>query len=60
MSKSSVSKKPVYGWGFESPKGKLVGDVFSNKMSAGAYVGDYGDDYKIVKVQICKYVAKKK
>ena len=54
--------KPTYAWGFEKENGTFYGEAFSTKSSAV----DYKDgnpvvkDYKLVRVQLTKYVAKKK
>jgi len=52
-----AKKKPFLGWAFESPKGKFYEDVWSYKPATY----DYPDgDWNLVRVQISKYVSKKK
>ena len=56
---ATAKKKVVTGWGFENAKGNLINDVFSTKENAtGSYFSSM-KGFKLVKVQISKYVAKK-
>lgn len=49
-------KKPFLGWAFESPKGKFYSDVWTYKPTSYDYPSG---DWKLVKVQISKYIPKK-
>ena len=55
---TKVKTKPVLGWGFVDSKGKLAPDSFKTRSDADGYYSD--GDYKLVRVQLTKYVAKKK
>lgn len=55
MAKTAVKKKDfVLGWGFVSPKGVLVNDVFGNKAEARESVY-YITGYKPVRVKVSFY-----
>jgi hypothetical protein len=58
MATTKTATKPIFGWAYESAKGVLQKDIFSSKENASFYADEYSK-FKLVKVQISKYVPKK-